>query len=422
MSAELLTPVDANWFRMERGKTPADILSVMLLEGAIDEKRLREVIERKLLPRPRFRRRVVESRLAVLPPHWEDEPDFRLDDHLIRMKLDAPGDEPALSRLLQRIANEPLDFSRSPWRIWAIDGVLGGSAIVTRLHHCLGDGFALLSVLLSLADAPPAPGAVPHPVEPSSWPAQALHLLRTVEEDAVALAHLLFMPFDPATALRGKLSGRRCVAWTRPLPLGRVRDGAHARGATVNDALMSSIAGALRQYLLGRGATPPRVRGIVPVNLRPPSEPVDEEHGNYFGLVFVELALDVADREARVVAVKREMDRIKASKEAVVSLAIMNVLGRAPAAVDHVADELFARKGSLVITNVPGPREPLAIAGRRIKDIFFWAPHPGLGLGVSIMSYAGNLRLGVRTDAAIEPEPDKLVALLESEIEAWTTA
>lgn len=424
MTTEQLNPVDAHWFRMEGTNSAADILAVDLLEGPIDEPRLRDVLQRRLLTRRRFRRRVVESLGGVLAPHWADEPHFRVEDHFFRKTLEPPGDEAALSRLLHEIVNEPLDFSRSPWRAYAIDGLLGGSAIVHHLHHCMGDGFALNNVLLSMTDpiTPPAPTPTPPAPPPVSWPVQAFHRLRTIEEEALALAHLLALKPDPETSLRGKLSGKFRLAWTRPFALRQLHDGAHARGTTVNDAIMSAISGALRRYLTDRKEAPARIRGIVPVNLRPPSVPIDEEQGNYFGLIFVELPADAPDRDACATLVKREMDRIKSSKEAIVSMGIMNVIGRAPAAVDHVVSEIFARRGSVVITNVPGPREPLMIGGQRIKDMFFWVPHPNLACGFSVSSYAGTLRVGVRTDAAVVPEPEKLAAYLVEEMAGWTGA
>ncbi len=422
MATQQLNPVDAYWFRMEGTKSAADILAVDLLEGPIDEARLHDVIVRRLITRLRFRRRVVESFGAILAPHWEDEPHFRVEDHVVRKTLERPGDEVALSRLLHEIANTPLDFSKSPWRQYWIDGVLGGSAIVHHLHHCMGDGFALNNVLLSMTDpiTPPAPTPSPLPEPAPPWPLQAFHLVRTAEEEALALAHLLLLPFDPKTSLRGELSGKRRIAWTRAFDLRQLRDGAHARGATVNDAVMSAIAGSLRRYFAERGEPAARIRGVVPVNLRPPELPVNEELGNFFGLIFVELPVDAPDRDARAVAVKREMDRIKSSKEAVVSLGVMNLLGRAPAVVDHLASDLLSRKGTVVITNSPGPGAPLMIGGQRIKDMFFFVPHPSLACGFSISSYAGMLRVGVRTDAAIAPEPERLAAAFVEEMSAWT--
>jgi len=305
-----------------------------------------------------------------------------------------------------------------------------GSVLFTQIHHCMGDGFALVKLLLSLADRTAGGGDGGPPATVRGEPAtadRALHVAMTtarrVGRGISDLSHLLLLPFDPKTRLRGALRGERRVAWSNPIALSRVKALAHARGATVNDVLMAALSGALRRYVSFHGDVPELFRAIVPVNLRAPSEPFDEEHGNRFGLVFVDLPIGEEDREARLADVKREMDRIKASEEPTVSLAVLNVLGRSPAFVSRAVDQLFGRKATLVVTNVPGPRTPLYLAGSRIRDILFWAPHPsGLSCGVSILSYAGSVRAGVRSDTALVPDPERIAHEFEMEILEWEGA
>jgi diacylglycerol O-acyltransferase len=243
--------------------------------------------------------------------------------------------------------------------------------------------------------------------------------MQEARDVVTALGHLLLMPFDPPTCLRGALTGERRVAWSRAIPLERVKAIAHARVGTVNDVLMGALTGALRRYMIERDPCALRVRAIVPVNLRPESG-YDESHGNWFGLVFPELPLDVADADGRLSAVESEMQRIKGSQEAVVALGILAALGRSPTVIDHVVQEIFARKATLVVTNVPGPRRKLQIAGRTIEDMWFWVPHPcGLAVGASIMSYAGNLRVGIRTDAGVVKDPETIARYFEEELGRW---
>jgi diacylglycerol O-acyltransferase / wax synthase len=432
-ATELLSPVDAAWFRMEDRKDPADIASVMVFDEPLNDARLRAVLEERLLVHRRFKRRVVDSPGRIAPPHWEDEPGFSLDAHFRRVRLEEDS-EPALARFVSDLMNEPTDFSRSPWTFCVVDGVGTGSALVVRVHHCMGDGFALVDILLSLADtasgAPrPGPGMAPpgparderaHEHEHEGWLASAAHATRDAKDLMTALGHLLVLPFDPPTCFRGKLTGERRVAWSAPVPLSRVKDLAHAKGATVNDVLMTALAGAYRRYMLDRGTEALPFRAIVPVNLRPPGQPIDQEHGNWFGLVFLELPVEVAPPDARLMELKREMDRIKHSKEAVVALGILAVLGRSPVVIDQIAEEVFARKATVVVTNVPGPREPLVLAGSPLRDMWFWAPHPcGLGSGASILSYAGKVRVGIRSDAAIVPDPEVLARHFHAELTSW---
>src|SRR5690348_2481800 len=134
-SVERLSPVNTAWLRMEQGKDPADILAIMMLDGEIDEGRFRADLEQRLLVHARFRQRVVESALGLVPPRWEDEPAFSLDAHVSRRRI-SPGNESGLSALMAELVNEPLDFGRSPWRVCIIDGEPAGTILFTQLHHC----------------------------------------------------------------------------------------------------------------------------------------------------------------------------------------------------------------------------------------------------------------------------------------------
>jgi diacylglycerol O-acyltransferase len=423
---ERLSPVDTAWLRMEQGKDPADILAIMMLEGEIDEGRFRADLEQRLLVHARFRQRVVETPLGLAPPRWEDEPAFSMDAHVSRRRI-SPANESGLSALMAELVNQPLDFTRSPWRVCIIDGEPAGTILFTQLHHCMGDGFALLDVLLSLtnrtADVDGAPPRDPPRAEHTSAerePSGVMAATRRAGRQMRDLAHLVFLPFDPQTRLRGVLRGERRVAWSNPIPLSSVKALAHARGATVNDVLMAALSGALRRYLSHYGDRPEHFRAIVPVNLRRPGESIDEGRGNRFGLVFVDLPIEVADRESRVVAIKRNIDRIKASEEARVSLGLMNVLGCIPAFASHMVEKVFGHKSTLVVTNVPGPRETVYLAGSRMLDMIFWVPHPsGLSCGISILSYSGKVRVGVRSDTALVSDPERIAREFEKEIGDW---
>lgn len=424
---ELLSPVDATWFRMERAKNPADVIALLMLDGELDENRLRATLEERLLPHRKFSQRVKESPMRVGLPHWENEAGFSLDHHVFRRSLPAPGEDQELAALLDELVNVPLDFDRSPWRVYIIDGGKTGSMLVAQIHHCMGDGFALLDLVLSLAEAParssPRPVSGPESETDHGPVSETWRIARRLQHGVADLGHLLLLPFDPTTRLRGAPGGRRRVAWSRGSPFSSVRALARAHGATVNDVILATLAGALRRYLSDHGDPLEAFRAIVPVNLRPRSEPIDHEHGNWFGLVFADLPIGVSDRAERLAAVKRSMDRIKASEEPFVSLAVMNLIGRTPAVIEHVADELLARKATVVVTNVPGPRQTFTLAGRRVIDMLFWAPHPcGLSCGVSILSYAGALRVGVRSDVAVVPDPERIARYFDEEILTWQAA
>jgi diacylglycerol O-acyltransferase / wax synthase len=187
-------------------------------------------------------------------------------------------------------------------------------------------------------------------------------------------------------------------------------------GGTINDILLSAVTGALRRYLEERGEPVGglNIRAIVPVNLRPPEEL--GKLGNRFGLVFLSLPVGISDPIKRLVVLKQRMDAIKNSPEAVVALGILNVIGMTPTQIEKIIISIFGMKGSAVMTNVPGPRQMLYLAGKPVTAIMFWVPSPaGLNIGVSIFSYAGDIFLGVATDAGVVADPERIIELFQIE-------
>jgi WS/DGAT/MGAT family acyltransferase len=228
---------------------------------------------------------------------------------------------------------------------------------------------------------------------------------------------------DPPSPFRGELGREKRVAWSRPVPMEKVREIGHGTGSTVNDVVMAVVAGTLRRYVLARGQPPEDLRAVVPVNLRPPNEPIPRELGNRFGGVFLPLPLGVEEPVARLWELKRRMDKLKRSPEAAVMFGMLAAAGMAPTAVERAAVEVMRKKASLVMTNVPGPKRPVYLAGARLGGVMFWVPMAGrMGLGLSIFSYAGHVTLGVAADAGLVPEPRELITDFDEELESLAEA
>jgi len=210
------------------------------------------------------------------------------------------------------------------------------------------------------------------------------------------------------------------VAWSAAVPVATLKQIGRATGSTINDVLMASLAGALRRYLLGRGSEVPAdldVRGVVPVNLRAPEDA--HQLGNRFGLVFLALPLGIDDPLDRIFEVRRRMAALKQSPEALVAFQILRTLGLVPRQLFDVAVTLFGMKATAVVTNVVGPRVPIRFIGREMRQAMFWVPSAGrLGLGVSLLSYAGRVWLGVQADAGLVPDPDTLMTGFADEIQS----
>jgi WS/DGAT/MGAT family acyltransferase len=182
--------------------------------------------------------------------------------------------------------------------------------------------------------------------------------------------------------------------------------------------LLAAVAGALGRYLdyWEEPVDGVKIRAVVPVNLRPLDDSV--ELGNRFGLVFCALPIGEADPIQRLRAVKWSIDEIKATPEAIASYGILGVLGAAPNWLQQVGVAIFDAKGSAVMTNVPGPRQPLSVIGVPLNTVMAWVPQAGrVSLGVSIISYNGNVFLGIASDERQVPDPGRVIAYFSAEFE-----
>jgi diacylglycerol O-acyltransferase / wax synthase len=431
-TSHAMTSADAAWLHMDRPTNLMIINSVLWFDEPVDWQPYKALVRERLVERfDRFRQRPAGGPTG---PHWEDV-EIDLDLHFHHGALPAPGDRRALQQFVSDRASEPLDRSRPLWEIYLIDGFGDGSAILTRMHHCIADGIALARVMLTLTDGDPDAGAgfTRSPGNGSALgtltrTAGALaheaidvvrhprHALVTAIEDGQSVAKLLFPVFDPQTAIKGDQGVAHLVGWSEPLDLWRVKRAARALGATVNDVLVSAVTGAIADRLRAEGDVPEQVHALVPFNLRPLDEPLPRELGNRFGLVLLALPVGVEDPVLRTIAVKRQMDAIKRGHEGAISYGILELMGRTPAALESRLIDYFSAKGSMVLTNVPGPRTQLSVAGTPLAGVLVWAPCSGsIGMSVSIFSYAGKVTIGFLTDAGLVPDPQALADAARAE-------
>ena len=445
---EPMSVIDAAWLRMDRPTNLMMICGMMLIDARLDLQALRAVIRERMLCFHRFLQRVAGPLDA---PCWETDPGFDLDWHVRRVAL--PAGRGALEELAGDLASTALDPRKPMWQFHLAEGARA-SALILRIHHCYGDGFALLHVVDAMTDADPAHPQAAHgdsapPAPHSAWERlfgglteTAGDAMRAVVDAAGAGATLLASPRsalaaaaaaadllrqagiiaamtpDAATSLKGELGVMKRVAWAAPLALDEVKAVCAVFGCSVNDLLVACLAGALRAWLLERGEAVEGVelRALVPVNLRPPG-PV-RALGNRFGMVFLSLPVGVADPLERVAEVRRRMDALKHSQQPLVALGILAGMGLAPELLKERVLETLAANASLVVTNVRGAEQPRYLAGRRIARQMFWVPQSGgIGLGVSMLSYAGQVGVGVMADARRIPDPQALVPYYAAQFE-----
>jgi WS/DGAT/MGAT family acyltransferase len=458
---ERMSTVDTAWLRMDRPNNLMMIVGVLLLDGPVDAARLRETIEARMLARfPRFRQRPVQDATGW---HWETDRRFRIERHLRTARIARRGGTAALQRMVARLAARPLDPRHPRWQFHLVDGYDGGAALVIRFHHCYADGIALVGVMLQMTDiapdAAPAGADPPPPAKPRRVraeglgslleplgdvlqqairlsgkagqkyldllrnPDQIVHYAGVAAQVATEVADLALMPDDSRTLFKGVGSVEKRVAWAAPVPLDDVKAVGRTLGCSVNDVLLSCAAGALRRYLMSRGepVAGVEVRAMVPVNLR--GDGPIEKLGNRFGLVTLLLPVGTVNPLMRLQQVHDRMEALKTSYQPLVAYGILGLAGIAPHALQKQGLDMLANKATAVMTNVPGPQQPLYLAGRRIADLMFWVPQSGdIGMGVSILSYAGGVQFGLITDAARVPDPEHIVSGFAAELERLVLA
>ena len=451
-----MSKVDTAWLRMEQPTNLMMINGVIFLGGALDYERLLQTIEQRFLTFRRFTQKASDGAAGA---HWVTDPDFDISWHVRRTALPGKADKEELELLVSDLASTPLDPERPLWQFHVVENFIEGPVIIVRIHHCIADGIALVQVFLSLTDSTPEGRASAG--EPETWkkrrasespifqrllePARegldfATHMgqrlvaegQKILQDPSVAtdyvveateivkeLSHSLTLPDDPDTRFRGTLGVRKQVAWAEPLALDEVKAVGKALGCTVNDVLIAAVSGALRNYMIAQGDAKEAlqdIRATVPVNLRPLEHAKDL--GNHFGLVFLDLPLGLESPLERLYAVNERMTQLKSSRQAAVTFGFLAALGMGPSALQKPVLDVLSQKASAVLTNVPGPREPIYLSGTRIEELMFWVPQNGqIGLGISILSYNGQVFFGLITDSRLVSDPRNIIERFKPEFE-----
>jgi diacylglycerol O-acyltransferase / wax synthase len=451
---ERISAVDTAWLRMDRPSNLMMICGVLIFRERLLHARLAEVIAERFLVFKRFRQRPIQTPAMAF---WEADPHFDLGHHVAHTALPGRAGTHELQAFVSRMISTPLDPARPMWQFHLVDNYAGGSAVVARIHHCYADGIALVRVMLSMTDSAPN-GAPAMPFEPRErtretpddalarliapfanvlesarkiggtlaqkgvaiWndPAQAVALAGQGSALTGEIAKLALMPQDSPTRFKGTPAVTKRVAWADPLPLPEVKTIGRALRASVNDVLLSCVAGALRGYLTEKGddASGVTIRALVPVNLRPLEKAY--KLGNQFGLVFLDLPIGIENPVERLYAVRANMDALKGSHQPILALGLLAAMGSGPKLLQEALLQALSRNATAVMTNVPGPQQPLYLAGGRIDSLMFWVPQSGdIGMGVSIISYNDTVQFGVVTDRGLCPDPERVIARFGAEFE-----
>jgi diacylglycerol O-acyltransferase / wax synthase len=454
-----LTALDSSFLHLERGAAHMHVASCMTFLGdAPTHDELVAGVEARLHLVPRYRQRLATVPLDQGRPVWVDDPHFNARYHVRHTALPSPGGEPELKRLAGRVFSQRLDRSKPLWEIWLVEGLRGGRfALLSKTHHALVDGVSGVDISTVLFDAKPDPAPVAPPDQP--WiprpvPSSAELLADAVLERATVPGEMLRgvratlrAPRRVAGRVGRSLGALGAFAWAGissapPSPY-NVEIGPHRRfewvqgdldrfraikaalGGTVNDVVLTAVAGALGAHLRAHGH-PTRelvLKAMVPVSVR-----ADVERGalgNRVSAMYAPLPVGVVDPLARFELVRDAMRGLKESGQAVSAEVITRLGDFASPTIMSQAARLQARQRlfNVVVTNVPGPQHPLYLAGRQLEHIYPMVPLAAQqALGIALMSYDGRLDFGLNADYDALEDLDALAGLLGAAVEELTDA
>jgi diacylglycerol O-acyltransferase len=443
---------DAAFLYLERPQALLHIGCVALLEGALDRNELVDRLEARLPRLRRYAQRALPVPLALGHPTWEDDPDFAVHRHVQRWALPAPGGDAELREAVEALIAQPLDRERPLWEMHLLEGLHGGrTAVLQKVHHCMVDGMAGVQLLEALLDASAsaadeALAAAPHAPEipppaaragralaeglrgPLRLAAATLGAVRGPAAARDAVARLRDAAFSavqlaardvPALPWNARLGSARRLAFTR-LPMEGVRRIRRRFGGTVNDVVLTVLAGGLHHYLVASGH-PTRgleLTALVPVSLR--DAEAARALGNRISGMLVPLCVDATEEVPRLAATRATTERLKQRAAWTGIDALLGALDELPAPLVALFGQRIGlgRLAHVVATNVPGPRETRWMAGRRVEALLPIVPIThGIGLGLAVLSYDGWLHVGLNTDAALLPDLDKLRHGIETAFE-----
>jgi WS/DGAT/MGAT family acyltransferase len=445
---EWMSPMDASFLHIEGPNNPMHIGGLSIFEGpAPPFERLEEMVCGKLDAVPRYRQKVRFVPLGLGRPVWVDDPHFNLGYHLRHSALPAPGTEDVMRKTAARIFAHHLDRRKPLWEIWMLEGLSENRwALLSKVHHCMVDGVSatdLMTVMFDETAAQPAESTW----QPTPEPSDAELLVRTLRNQALnpseyvralraatrrpratvsqgvdfaraaASASGLLKPLG-STSLVGPVGPHRTWS-TAYIHLSDVKSIRATLGGTVNDVVLTVVAGGLRQLLESRGedVEDRTVRALVPVSVRRPGE--RGVYNNQVSAMFADLPVGIIDPVARLERVRAQMDGLKQAKQAVAGEVLTSLSGFAPPLLLALGGRLAARSPSMGVhtgvTNVPGPQHSLQTLGRRMLESFPFVPVIGrVRISIAIFSYDGGLYFGVTGDYDSSRDIDVLTQGVEA--------
>lgn len=336
---------------------------------------------------------------------WVKDKNFDISEHIYVHEKSMPNSKEELQNLVGELGSQDLPKGKSPWEVILIPYQHNNSDrffLMFRIHHSIGDGVSLVKAFgTCLSDKPVEEPKLNRFGTKGIW----MKAIQTMLEGPGLMLARLLQRSDQNVLHGPSLSGEKKVAWSERIELDLIKKIKSTTGTTVNDVLMSCLAGALRKYMLENSTNMPQnISANIPVDMRQ-SKKIQMD--NQFSVIFLDLPLDEEDPMELLMSTKKRMDQVKASPESLLNnLFCRYSMARLPNRVSRFMIDWFSRKSTIVLSNVPGPPQKFSIKGLDVEDVIFWPPQRvNIAIGVSILSYNDGVHIGVMSDRAVLTKP-----------------
>ncbi len=453
-----LTALDNSFLLFEKPNSYTHVASTQIFEagtlrledGGIDFDAIKKAHAAVLHRIPRYRQ-VLQWVPFTEQPVWVDDPHFDLDFHLRHTSLPHPGSERQLKRLSARIMQQHVDRAKPLWETWVVEGLEGDRfALVSKVHHCMIDGVSgvdLMQLLMSPTpdvELPTPPVYIPRPAPTGaellrdeiwrglSMPFEAVRDFRSFLDNATdarrelrsrldAVARTLGSTMSSAseTPINGPIGPHRRFDWLRT-PIAEIKQVRKSLGGSLNDVVLTAVTGAFRRFLTDRGMQLDDLdfRVMTPVSVRSANE--RGALGNRVSTWIFPLPVALEDPREQLAEIAGTTSELKRSKQAVGADALLQAAEWTPSTLLSLGARNLTRMipFNTVVTNVPGPQQPMYMMGARLVEVYPHVPLvDNLGLGIALMSYDGMMHWGINADRDMVPDLHNFVEELEASFE-----
>jgi WS/DGAT/MGAT family acyltransferase len=423
-----------------------NITAMMFFKTKLSEQKVIQILDERIKGLKKFQEKVIDKSGR---PTWHFDELFDINSHIHKVALPDGGDDKALMKMVSDLISMPLDYTKPLWQIHLIENYYGGSALLWRIHHAIGDGASLVNAMLTLTDHQPN-ASIKKELSTESqrtiktktnWKEKLKQGFKLVEKTYVQSKKIITKPDELNSIIsvvkdstndlvsflkssdnknsiyKGKLGVQKKVAWSKEMALSDIKKISKYYNAKVNDTLLAILTGALRRHMEKHQQDTGITFNIAcPVDMRKNDNEMDL--GNKVGAILIQLPINTADFGERMQRISKKTQQLKKSLEPPLAYYYTEFISDLiPKEIELYAAKMLGSKLMAILSNVPGPKQPIYFAGEEIDNIMFWLPHTySMGMALSVISYNNKVSIGITVDANLIQDPEEIIHNFEIEL------